>query len=240
MNRDEKAAVIDRIAGELQGSQAVFAVDYRGITVAQIAQLRSRLREADTSFSVVKNSLTERAADKAGAESLKAILEGPTALAFVKGDAAAAAKALSDAQRETQVLEFKGGLLDGKAVTPADIRAIAKLPSRETLYGQLVGIVASPVGGLVRSLNALIAGVAIQLQAIQDQGLVPASGAGGSADSAAAEPAAEETPAAAEAEASAPAEAATESAPADSATTPTDDQTDAAADAGEASDARED
>lgn len=237
MNRDEKAAVIDRIAGELEGSQAVFAVDYRGITVAQIAELRSRLRAADTSFSVVKNSLTERAADKAGADSLKAVLEGPTALAFVRGDAAAAAKALSDAQRATQVLEFKGGLLDGKAVSPEDIRAIARLPSREVLYGQLVGIVASPVGGLVRSLNALIAGVAIQLQAIHDQGLVggTAAPAAETAPAEEAAPAAEETAPAAEAEApAAEADAAPE------ASTTTDDQTDAAAEAGDASDAKED
>jgi large subunit ribosomal protein L10 len=229
MNRDDKAAVIDRIAGELESSQAVFAVDYRGITVAQIAELRSRLRDADTSFSVVKNSLTERAADKAGADSLKAILEGPTALAFVRGDAAAAAKALSDAQRATQVLAFKGGLLDGKVVGPDDIRAIAKLPSREALYGQLVGIVASPIGGLVRSLNALIAGVAIQLQAIQDQGLVggESAGADSPADSAGAE-------SAAPAEAEAPAADAAPEASTDT------DKTDAAADAGEASDAKED
>jgi large subunit ribosomal protein L10 len=172
MNRDEKAAVIDRIAGELESSSAVFAVDYRGITVAQVADLRTKLRESDTTLSVVKNSLTERAADKAGAEALKAILAGPTALAFVRGDAAAAAKALSDAQRATQVLEFKGGLMDGKPVSPDEIRAISRLPTREVLYQQLVGVVAAPLNGLARGLNALIAGVAIQLQAIADQGLV--------------------------------------------------------------------
>src|SRR5438309_1343523 len=172
MNRDEKATVIDRIAGELESSQAVFAVDYRGITVSQVADLRAKLRGADATFRVVKNSLTERAADKAGAEALKAVLEGPTALTFVRGDAAAAAKALSDAQRTTDVLAFKGGLMDGKTVTADEIRAISKLPSRDVLYGQLVGLVASPVSGLVRTLNALIAGVAIQLKAIHDQGLV--------------------------------------------------------------------
>jgi large subunit ribosomal protein L10 len=244
MNRDEKAAVIDRIAGELEQSQAVFAVDYRGITVAQIAALRSRLREVDTAFSVVKNSLTERAADKAGAAELKTMLFGPTALAFVRGDAAAAAKALSDAQRATQVLDFKGGLLDGRVVTADDIRAIARLPSREALYGQLVGVVASPISGLVRTLNALIAGVAIQLQAIQDQGLV--GGAAAPAEPAAAAEAPAE--AAAPAEAEAPADAAPADEPAaaeaaaadDTASTTTDDQTDAAAEADDASDAKED
>ncbi|MCW2953426.1 MAG: ribosomal protein [Conexibacter sp.] len=231
MNRDEKAAVIDRIAGELEESQAVFAVDYRGITVSQIADLRTKLRAVDASFSVVKNSLTERAADKAGTVALKTTLEGPTALTFVRGDAAAAAKALSDAQRATQVLAFKGGLLDGQPVTAEEITAIARLPSRQVLYGQLVGVIASPISGLVRTLNALIAGVAIQLQAIHDQNLVGAgsAGAGVAAPEASAveAPAAEAAPDAptdspstdeqTDAESSAPAELSTESAPADSA-----------------------
>lgn len=229
MNRNEKAAVIDRIAGELEASSAVFAVDYRGITVAQVANLRTKLRESDTTLAVVKNSLTERAADKAGAEALKEILSGPTALAFVRGDAAAAAKALSDAQRETQVLEFKGGLMDGKPVSPDEIRAISKLPSREVLYGQLVGVVAAPLNGLARGLNALIAGVAIQLKAIHDQGLV-----GGNAPEAEAAPAAE---AAAPAETEAPA---ADEAPAAEAAPTTDDKTDDAAEADAASDAKED
>jgi len=230
MNRNEKAAVIDRIAGEIESSSAVFAVDYRGITVSQVADLRTRLRESDTTLSVVKNSLTERAADKAGAEALKEILTGPTALAFVRGDAAAAAKALSDAQRETQVLEFKGGLMDGKAVSPDEIRAISKLPSRDVLYGQLVGIVASPLNGLARTLNGLISGVAIQLRAIADQGLVGGDAPAAEAAPAAAAPAEADAAPAAEADASA---GATDSTPT------TDDQTEDAAEAG-ASDAKED
>ena len=224
MNRDEKAAVVDRIAGELESSQAVFAVDYRGITVSQVADLRARLRAVDATFTVVKNSLTERAADKAGAEALKALLEGPTALTFVRGDAAAAAKALSDAQRLTEVLAFKGGLLDGQALGPDDIRAIARLPSRDVLYAQLVGTVAAPLNGLARTLNALISGIAVQLGQIRDQGLVGGSAAPAPAE----EPAAEEAPAA-EAEA-----------PADDTTDTNENQTDAAAEAGDASDAKED
>jgi large subunit ribosomal protein L10 len=227
MNRDEKAAVIDRIAGELESSQAVFAVDYRGITVSQVADLRAKLRGVDATFTVVKNSLTERAADKAGADALKAVLEGPTALTFVRGDAAAAAKALSDAQRTTEVLAFKGGLMDGKPVTADEIRAISKLPSREVLYGQLVGIVAAPVSGLVRTLNALISGVAIQLKAIHDQGLV---GQGA--------PAAETAPAEAPADEPEAQEPQAEAAETDSTTT--ENQTDAAAEADDASDAKED
>jgi large subunit ribosomal protein L10 len=237
MNRDEKAAVIDRIAEELEASQAVFAVDYRGITVSQVADLRARLRAADATFNVVKNSLTERAADKAGAESLKSVLQGPTALTFVRGDAAAAAKALSDAQRVTEVLAFKGGLMDGQVVSADDIRAIAKLPSREVLYAQLVGTVAAPLNGLARTLNALISGIAVQLGQIRDQGLV--SGTAAPAE-AAPEP---EAAAPAEAEAEAPAEEApaaeAEAAP-DTDSTTTENQTDATAEADDASDAKED
>jgi large subunit ribosomal protein L10 len=220
MNRDEKAAVIDRIAGELESSQAVFAVDYRGITVSQVADLRARLRAADATFAVVKNSLTERAADKAGAEALKSVLQGPTALTFVRGDAATAAKALSDAQRVTEVLAFKGGLMDGQVVSPEDIGAIARLPSREVLYAQLVGTVAAPLTGLARTLNALISGIAVQLGQIRDQGLV-----GGSA-APVEEPAAPAEQPAAEA--------------ADDTDSTTENQTDAAAEADDASDAKED
>ena len=117
MNRDQKAAVVDEIAEQIGSAEAIFAVDYRGITVAQVADLRARLREADARFRVVKNSLSERAADKAGAEDLKPMLIGPTALALVHGDAAVAAKALNDAARALNLLEFKGGLLNGAALS---------------------------------------------------------------------------------------------------------------------------
>jgi large subunit ribosomal protein L10 len=187
LNRDQKAAVIDEVAGQIQESEAVFAVDYRGISVPQAAELRTKLREADASFRIVKNTLTERAADKAGAEGLKELLEGPTAMTFVKGDAAAAAKALRDFRRVTQLLEFKGGWMNGAALTPAEIDAIAQLPSREVLYGRLVGMVASPLTGLASAMGGLIGGLARQLQQIADQGLVGGDGAGGSASAPAAE-----------------------------------------------------
>jgi large subunit ribosomal protein L10 len=172
MNRDQKAAVVDEIAEQIQNAEAIFAVDYRGISVAQIADLRARLRDSDARFRVVKNSLSERAADKAGMESLKPMLVGPTALTLVNGDAALAAKALADAARTLQLLDFKGGLLNGAVLSPDDVRSIARLPSRDVLNAQLVGTIAAPLSGLVRTLNALIVGVAIQLQAIADQGLV--------------------------------------------------------------------
>ena len=172
MNRDQKAAVIDEVAGQIQEADAVFAVDYRGISVPQAAELRTKLREADASFRIVKNTLTERAADQAGAEGLKELLQGPTAMTFVRGDAAAAAKALRDFRRATQLLEFKGGWMNGEALTPEAIDAIAQLPSREVLYGRLVGMVASPLTGLASAMGGLIGGLARQLQAMADQGLV--------------------------------------------------------------------
>jgi large subunit ribosomal protein L10 len=205
LNRDQKAAVIDEVAAQISGSEAVFAVDYRGISVPQAADLRTKLRDADASFRVVKNTLTLRAADKAGADALKELLEGPTAMTFVRGDAAAAAKALSDFRRATggTLLEFKGGWMNGAPLAAPEIEAIAKLPSREVLYGRLVGMVASPLTGLVTSLGGLIGGVARQLQQMADQGLV-----GGTAQA----PEPEPEPAA-EAEAEAPAAPAEETSP---------------------------
>ena len=182
MNRDQKAAAVAEIAEQIQGSEAVFAVDYRGITVAQVAELRTRLRESDATFRVVKNTLTERAADQADAEVLKALLEGPTALTFVRGDAAAAAKAIADYQRSTggELLPFKGGLMNGEALDAAQITAISRLPTRQVLYGQLVGLVASPITGLARSLNGLVSGLAIALGGVlekKESGEVPSGDA---------------------------------------------------------------
>jgi large subunit ribosomal protein L10 len=177
MNREQKAATIEALAAEIDGSDAVFAVDYRGISVSQAAELRTKLREADATFTVVKNSLTERAADQVGAESLKALLSGPTALTFVRGDAAMAAKAIADQARATQLLPFKGGLMDGDVLDADQIRAISRLPSREALYGQLVGIVASPISGLLRTLGGLVGGLAVALGQVREKkesGEIPA------------------------------------------------------------------
>jgi large subunit ribosomal protein L10 len=227
MNREQKAAVVEEIAANIRESQAVFAVDYRGLSVPQAGELRTRLREADARFAVVKNTLTERAADAAGAEALKELLEGPTALTFVRGDAAAAAKALRDYARETELVPFKGGLMDGQPLTAEDIGAIAKLPSRDVLYAQLVNIVAYPVSGLARTLNQLIGGLAVALGQIQEQGLV-----GQDAPAAEAAPAAEEAPAAeAPAEEAPAAEAPAEETPdqdAEPASTPDEQQPDQA------------
>jgi large subunit ribosomal protein L10 len=202
MNREQKAAAIAEIAENIRESEAIFAVDYRGISVPQAAALRTRLRDADASFRVVKNTLTERAADEAGdrATALKTLLKGPTALTFVRGDAATAAKAISQFNRETDLLAFKGGILNGDTLDVEQIQAIARLPSRDVLYQQLVGMVASPITGVVRGLNALIAGLALQLGQIAEKkasGEIPAGAAPAPA-------ATEEAPAAEAAEAEAP------------------------------------
>ena len=178
MNRDQKAAVVEDIARQLQAADAVFAVDYRGLSVPQAADLRAKLHDAGAVFRVVKNSLTERATEQADAEQLKPLLEGPTALALVQGDAALAAKALNDTARTLRMLEFKGGIMNGSALSAEEIRSIARLPAREVLHGQLVGVVASPLAGLARTLNALIAGVAVQLQQVAEEGLIGTAPAG--------------------------------------------------------------
>ncbi|HEX8160226.1 MAG TPA: 50S ribosomal protein L10, partial [Solirubrobacteraceae bacterium] len=177
MNREQKAAVIEEITVQITESAAVFAVDYRGMTVAQALQLRGQLRDADATLRVVKNTLTERAADKAGVEGLKALLEGPTALTFARGDVAMAAKAVADFARGTNLLAFKGGVMGGDALAPDQVVAIARLPSRDILNAQLVNIVASPLTGLATSLSNLISGLARQLSQVvemKESGEVPA------------------------------------------------------------------
>jgi large subunit ribosomal protein L10 len=200
VNREQKATAIAEIAEQIKESEAVFAVDYRGITVAQIGELRAKLRDADASFRVVKNTLTERAADQAEAQALKELLEGPTALTFVRGDAATAAKAIADYQRATggQLLPFKGGLMNGDALDADQITAISKLPSRQVLYGQLVGVVASPITGLARGLNGLLSGLAVALGGVlekKESGEIPSGEAPAAAAAAPAEPVAEAAPA---------------------------------------------
>jgi large subunit ribosomal protein L10 len=175
MNREQKAVAVEEVAAQIEESEAVFAVDYRGISVPQAAELRVKLGEAGARFRVVKNTLTQLSADKAGAQSLKELLEGPTAFTFVAadgGDVALAAKALAQFRRETELLDFKGGVMGGEAITAEQITALSRLPARDVLHQQLVAMVASPITGLVRGLNALIAGLAIQLQQIAEQGLV--------------------------------------------------------------------
>jgi large subunit ribosomal protein L10 len=172
MNRDEKSTAIEEIAAQIEGAEAIFAVDYRGISVSQAADLRSKLREADASFRVVKNRLTKLAADKAKEDRLPELLQGPTALTFVSGDTAGAAKAISTFNKEHGILAFKGGFMGELLLDEDKFRSIARLPSREVLDGQLAGVVASPLTGLVRGLASMIQGLALQLGQIAEKGLV--------------------------------------------------------------------
>jgi large subunit ribosomal protein L10 len=191
MNREEKSAAIQEIAAQIEESEAIFAVDYRGISVPQAAELRSKLRQADASFRIVKNRLTKIAADQVGEERLPELLQGPTALTFVRGDTAQAAKAITTFNKEHDVLTYKGGFMDGTSLDEGAFKSIAKLPGREVLNGQLAGVVASPLTGLVRGLGSMIQGLALQLGQIAEKGLV-------SGEASATEPAAEEALAAKE------------------------------------------
>ncbi len=207
MNRDEKAATIEEIAAQIEAAEAIFAVDYRGISVPQASELRGKLRESDASFRIVKNRLTKLAADRAGEERLAALLEGPTALTFVRGDTAAAAKALTTFNKEHDGLTYKGGFMDGTDLDEDRFKSIARLPTRDVLNGQFAGVVASPITGLVRGLGSMIQGLALQLGQIAEQGLVtgesptaeaagPASDKGSSSSQAAGEDPSSEAPAA--------------------------------------------
>ena len=172
MNKEQKAAVVDEIAERLGSADAIFAVDYRGISVPEAAELRTKLREADAVFTVVKNRLAKRAAEKAGTTELDELFDGPIALAFVKGDAVVAAKAISTFSSEHDVLEYRGGIMDGEPLDPEKFKAIARLPGLDVLHGQLVGVAASPLTGLTRGLASMLSGLAVGLGQIAEQGLV--------------------------------------------------------------------
>src|ERR1700754_4450401 len=235
MNREEKSATIQEIAAQIEGAEAIFAVDYRGISVPQAAELRTALRETDSSFRVVKNRLTKLAATQVGEDRLADLLVGPTALTFVRGDTAAAAKAITTFNKTHDVLTFKGGLMGEVVLDEDGFKSIARLPSREVLIGQFAGIVASPLTGVVRGLNALIQGLATQLGQIAEKGLVtgeaPAAAPAEEAPAAEAAPAEEAAP---EAEPPAEEPAAETSTEEPAAEAPAEDQPAAEAEAGEA------
>jgi large subunit ribosomal protein L10 len=198
MNRDEKAQAIEEIAADITAAEAIFAVDYRGISVPQAAELRGKLREAGASFRIVKNRLTKIAADKVGEERLAELLKGPTALTFVRGDTAMAAKAISSFNKEHEVLTYKGGFMDETLLDEDRFKSIARLPAREVLVGQFAGVVASPLTGLVRGLGSMIRGLALQLGQIAEKGLVSGDSPAGPVaveDSSSSQAAGEEPPA---------------------------------------------
>ena len=172
MDRTQKEAAVAELTEDLKGADAIFAVDYRGISVTEAAELRAKLREADAVFKVVKNRLAKRAAADAGTAELDELLVGPTALTLIHGDAVIAAKALADFAKINEELEYKGGIMDGAALDPDGFTVIARLPGLDVLHGQLVGLAASPLTGLVAGMSNLISGLGRQLAQIAEQGLV--------------------------------------------------------------------
>jgi len=156
MQKAEKEAVVAELVEQLRDAESLIVADYRGLTNANLETLRSRLREHGARFSVVKNTLARRAAETAGAEPLLALLEGPSAIAFVKsgGDAIAVAKALSDSARETKILVLRGGVLEGVPISGADVESLAKLPPLDVLRSQVVGVIVAPLTQLLGLLSA--------------------------------------------------------------------------------------
>ena len=156
MKRDQKEQVVDELTQRLKAAETLLVADYRGLTMPQIDELRTRLLESGARFTVVKNTLTRRAAEAAGADALLALLDGPSAIAFLEadGDMVAAAKALADAARETRVLEIRGGIMQGRAVTAAEVESLATLPPEDVLRGQVLGAIVAPLTALAGLLNA--------------------------------------------------------------------------------------
>jgi large subunit ribosomal protein L10 len=156
MKRDQKEQVVDELTQRLKAAETLLVADYRGLTMPQIDELRTRLLESGARFTVVKNTLTRRAAEAAGADALLALLDGPSAIAFLEadGDMVAAAKALADAARETHVLEIRGGIMQGRAVTAAEVESLATLPPADVLRGQVLGAIVAPLTALAGLLNA--------------------------------------------------------------------------------------
>jgi large subunit ribosomal protein L10 len=214
VKKEDKEKVVSDLTERLKASETVLVADYRGLTMPQIDTLRNRLLESGARFSVVKNTLTRRAAEAAGADALLALLEGPSAVAFLEadGDMVAAAKALADSARDTKILAIKGGVLQGRTLSAAEVEALATLPPVDVLRGQVLGAIIGPISAFaalmaapLQNLHGLIDARIEQLEA---QGDTSASGA---AAPAAAEEAPEDTKEVpAEAEAPADAEASTE------------------------------
>jgi large subunit ribosomal protein L10 len=156
MKKEQKEQVVEELTARLKAAETLLVADYRGLTMTQIDDLRTRLLESGARFTVVKNTLTRRAAEAAGTEALLALLDGPSAIAFLEtdGDMVAAAKALADSARETNVLEIRGGIMQGRAVTAAEVETLAKLPPVDVLRGQVLGAIVAPLTTFVGLLNA--------------------------------------------------------------------------------------
>jgi len=169
LRRDQKAEVIAELEERLRSTNTVLAADFRGLSVKQLSELRGELRNADAGLTVAKNTLARRAANSTGQDALLEFLNGPTGLVWVDGDAAVAAKVLNEAAKRFEHLELKGGLLEGRTLSTAELEHLATLPSREQLLAQLAGGVAAPLRGLAGSLNNVITGLAQALNALREQ-----------------------------------------------------------------------
>jgi large subunit ribosomal protein L10 len=176
--RPDKAAAVAELVEAFRGSSAAVLTEYRGLTVKQISALRTALG-ADTSYSVVKNTLTKIAADDAGLEGVDELLSGPTAVAFISGEPVEAAKALRDFARTNPALVVKGGVMDGKALTADEVRRLADLESREVLLSKMAGALLASLSGAVRLFNEPLAQAARLAGALQDKAAQDPSVIGG-------------------------------------------------------------
>src|SRR5437868_10912232 len=156
VQKEDKERVVADLTERLRRAETLFVADYRGLTMPQIDALRGRLIEHGARLSVVKNTLTRRAAEAAGVDALLALLEGPSAIAFIEadGDMVAVAKALADSARETRVLEIRGGIMQGRGISASEIEELAKLPPLEVLRGQVLGAVIAPLSSFAALMNA--------------------------------------------------------------------------------------
>jgi large subunit ribosomal protein L10 len=236
MLRSEKEKVVAELAERLRSTETLIVADYRGLSVTDINNLRGQLLEHGARFTVVKNTLTRRAAEEAGADALLALLDGPTAIAFLEseGDPVAVAKALNDAARVTRVLQIRGGILDGEQIGEDDVKSLATLPPTDVLRGQVVGAVTGPlmmvVGLFTAPLRDLVNVLDARIKQLEEQGetTAPAEAEEAPAEEAPAEeaPAAEASAESAAEEApvheEAPAEEVTPEAPAAEAAEPED------------------
>src|SRR5436190_7026788 len=156
MQKEDKARVVAELTERLRSAETLIVADYRGLTMPQIDDLRGKLLEHGAKFTVVKNTLTRRAAKDAGADALLALLDGPSAIAFIEaeGDMVAVAKALADSARDTKMLAIRGGILEGKEISADDVDELSKLPPLEILRGQVLGAVIAPLTQLLALVNA--------------------------------------------------------------------------------------
>jgi large subunit ribosomal protein L10 len=156
VKKEDKERVVAELTERLRTTETLLVADYRGLTMPQIDELRTKLLEHGARFAVVKNTLTRRAAETVGNDALLALLDGPTAIAFLEsdGDPVAVAKALVDAARETRVLVVRGGMLEGRPVQPEEIESLAKLPPVDILRGQVLGAVTAPLTAIVGLFTA--------------------------------------------------------------------------------------